>query len=113
MTTERPNEVLGLIAFVFVLAILSFATLALWTVVPRKFRIPGNQPSNWHKENWRWQDKGFNLKSARVEQAACLEEQIVANREHLDSAGRLMRISFVGTITTAIGAAILLMIELF
>ena len=113
MTANAPNELLALIAFLFALAILTFAGIALWTVVPRKFKIPGNQPLNWRKDRWRWQEHGFTIKSARVEQAACLEEQITGNRKQLDSAALLMRASFFGTIGTAIASAALLMIMLF
>jgi hypothetical protein len=113
MTGDEPNQALALVAFLFALTILALGGIALWTVVPRKFKIPGNQPLNWRKNQWRWQDKGFDIKAARVEQAACLEEQIVANRKQLDSTARLMRTSFFGTISAAAIAAILLMIMLF
>src|SRR6476620_6138339 len=47
MTPDQPKEVLALVAFLFALAVLGLAGVALWTVVPRKFKIPGNQPLNW------------------------------------------------------------------
>jgi hypothetical protein len=113
MTSQQPDKLLALIAFLFALALLALAGLALWTVVPRKFKIPGNMPLNWRKDQWRWQDKGFDIKAARIEQAACLEEQIATNREQLDGSAGLMRISFLGTIITAAISALLLMIILF
>jgi hypothetical protein len=113
MTSKQPDKPLALIAFLFALSILALAGVALWTVVPRKFKTSGNLPLNWRKDRWRWQDKGFDIKAARVEQTACLEEQIAANRKQLDWTAGLMRISFVGTISTAAISAILLMIILF
>jgi hypothetical protein len=70
-------------------------------------------PLNWQKNEWRWQDKGFDIKAARVEQAACLQDQISINRQQLDSSAKLMRISFLGTIGTAAVSAVLLMLILF
>lgn len=113
MTSDEPRQLLALIAFLFSLAVLISAGIALWTVLPRKFRIPGNCPLNWLKNHWRWHDKGFDLKAARVEQAACLAEQIADNRKLLDWTAQLMRISFLGTIVTAVVAAALFMIILF
>ena len=113
MTSQQPDKLLALVAFLFALIILALAGIALWTVVPRKFKTPGNLPLNWRKDQWRWQDKGFDLRAARIEQAACLEEQIAANRKQLDWSAGLMRISFLGTIVTAVVSAILLMIILF
>ena len=71
MTSQPPDKLLALIAFLFALTILALSGIALWTVVPRKFKIPGNMPLNWRKDQWRWQDKGFDIKAARIEQAAC------------------------------------------
>src|SRR5687767_2757293 len=47
MTSEPSNKALALIAFLFALVMIGLAGVALWTVVPRKFKIPGNQPLNW------------------------------------------------------------------
>jgi hypothetical protein len=113
MTSKEPDKVLALIAFLFALALLTLGGIALWTVVPRKFKTPGNLPLNWRKDRWRWQDKGFDIKAARVEQAACLEEQIATNRRQLDWSAALMRASFRGTIITAMISSVLLMIILF
>jgi hypothetical protein len=113
MTSKEPDKVLALIAFLFALALLTLGGIALWTVVHRQFKTPGNLPLNWRKDRWRWQDKGFDIKAARVEQAACLEEQIATNRRQLDWSAALMRASFRGTIITAMISSVLLMIILF
>lgn len=112
MTTGNSNPVLAFIALTFALGVLAASGIALWTVVPRRFKTPGNQPLNWRKEMWRWQDKGFGIKSARVEQAACLEEHIEANHRNFGQIATLMHLSFYITVGTAISAAIALLIVL-
>jgi hypothetical protein len=113
MTADAPDRALASIALLFALAILTAAGIALWTVMPRKFKTPGNQPLNWRTDRWRWPQKGFDIKSARVEQAACLEEQIEANQRHFQWAAHLMHISFYVTIGMGIASAIFLLATLF
>lgn len=109
MTAQSPDYLLALIALIFALAILIAAGITLWTVVPRKFKTPGNQPLNWAKSAWRWSDKGFDMKAARVEQAACLEESIDANQTHFKWAAETMHVSFYVTVIAATVSAIVLL----
>jgi len=108
MTADHPQQALAFVAILFALGMLGSAGTALWTVVPRKFKTVGNQPLNWTKDHWRWKEHGFDLRAARVEQAACLEEQIAANQQYFRWTAQWMRISFVVTIGTAVAAAIFL-----
>lgn len=112
MTAAQPNRLLASIALIFAVAVLVSSGIALWAVVPRKFKTPGNQPLNWRRDRWRWQDKGFDIKAARIEQIACLEEAIEANRKHFRWAAKRMHLSY-NTVGTAISSAVVLLVALF
>lgn len=104
MTADDPDLVLAATAFTFALVLLIGCLFAIATVWPRKFSIPGNEPHNWAPHEWRWADKGFDLKAARVEQASCLQEGIQKNQRAATRSSRWMHWSMVTT-AAAVGTA--------
>jgi hypothetical protein len=70
-----PLAVIGAL-FSALLSISAF--LAVRTVRPKKFALPGNLPENWLPEEWE-PDCPIDMKQARIEQARCLNNQIDDN----------------------------------
>jgi hypothetical protein len=78
----KPDYPVALLALAFATALLLAAALAVHTVRPRRFNIPGNSPKGWLPENWIGAGKGdFSLRQARMEQAACLADAIADNND--------------------------------
>jgi hypothetical protein len=84
---QGPDLLLAALALGFAGALLGAAWIAVRTVRPSKFSIPGNRPSGWLPERWLSASaKDFSLKKARIEQAACLDEAIEENDRDLERA---------------------------
>ncbi len=68
------------------------ATLAIWSVWPRQFHIPGNEPKNWLPEHW---PSGVRrtLKQTRLEQSKILKNRIADNRGTAKLKARLQQAS--------------------
>jgi hypothetical protein len=112
MKATNPDPILAAVAFVFAFGALIGSGLAMVTVWPRKFAIPGNEPINWLPAEWRWQNKGFSLKEARVEQACCLQEAILKNQRAARKAAELMHWSMYASAGSVAAAGLVLLLIL-
>jgi len=92
---------LTILALIFSVVMVATAMLAVSTVRPARFSVPGNNPKNWLPDQWLGRQSGdYSLIQARVEQAACLEAAIADNMRWIEKAGIRVRLS----IDLALGA---------
>jgi hypothetical protein len=70
------------------------ASLALCSVWPRTFNIPGNEPKNWLPEHWPAGVKR-TLKQTRLEQCKVVQDRISDNRKTANRKARLQRFSIL------------------
>lgn len=82
------------LALLFSVVMVGTAVLAVSTVRPAKFSVPGNNPKNWLPDQWLGSALGdFSLTQARIEQAACLEAAISENSKWIEKAAARVRLS--------------------
>lgn len=81
------------------------AFLAVGTVLPKKFSLPGNLPENWLPDEW---ERGFghNLAQARIEQARCLNDQIDDNAKWAGETAKQLSESMALALTAVMVAAL-------
>lgn len=62
---------------------------------PKGWNFPGNRPENWLPEHWQCSGTGLacNIRQARLEQAASLDEQIIDNAEAAEASARDLKLS--------------------
>ena len=84
---------LSVLSLLFTFLMIVAALLAVSTLRPAKFHVPGNRPGNWLPDCWfDGKAHGFSLVQARLEQAACLETAIAENEQWIEwAAGRVRR----------------------
>lgn len=68
---------------------------AIDTFRPKQWNFPGNRPESWLPANWQCggTDTACDLRQARLEQAASLDEQIVDNANAAEAAGKEIKLS--------------------
>ena len=93
------------LAVIFAAAMILASLLAVSTLRPAKFHVPGNSPVNWLPQYWLGGEAhGFSLVQARIEQAACLELAINENQKWIEWAGARVRRS-IDCMLAAVGIA--------
>jgi len=106
LTKTSPDITLSALALVFAAAILRAAWLAISTVVPASFALPGNHPASWLPNEWECNGTDERkIAQARAEQADHLDVCINENREYAEMNGRIMRHSFRWALWTLVVGA--------
>jgi hypothetical protein len=101
VSKDGPEFLLAALALGFAAFMLYCAYLALRTVRPAMFSIPGNRPNGWLPENWLASAGGdFSIKIARIEQAACIDEAIIDNDKIISRSAKTMHRSMDLTLRT-------------
>jgi hypothetical protein len=94
-TSQTPRPVLVALAFLFSIALLKPAFLAMSVLRPKKFCFPGNLPENWFTTDWNFEEsKGRKLKNALVEECFCLNQAIAKNQVDIESNAKKMQKAF-------------------
>lgn len=95
LAKDRPDYILALVALGFGMSLLRAATMALDTVRPRSWHLPGSLPSHWLPEEWSPAGSDRRkVQQARAEQAQALSEGIEANAACAAKRAREMNASF-------------------
>jgi hypothetical protein len=109
LLTRVPTDfTLAAVSLGFALGILAAAAIAMYTIWPRTFAIPGNEPENWLPENWASGGNDLTIKRARVEQATCLQDMLKRNAVAARTAAKRMRLSMAVSAACVAVAALLL-----
>ncbi len=75
-----PDTELARIAAWYAGSMMAAGGLTIATAWPRRFCVPGNEPKNWHPDEWGVPaGPAQNITRARVEQATVLQSQIRQN----------------------------------
>lgn len=107
--TQKPDVWLGYLAIIFAAAILRSAWLALATVRPTLFCLPGNRPAHWLPSEWNCVGSAqAKVKTARKDQARHIDGFIVGNKEASAQRAAKMQRSFSWAFWTASIAGITL-----
>lgn len=107
LTKTPPDVGLALLALAFAGAILRAAWLALSTVVPASFALPGNHPCSWLPDQWECSGTdGVKIAQARAEQADHIDACITENRDYAEANGRIMRRSFTWALWTVLVSSV-------
>lgn len=81
------------------------ALVAVRTIRPLPFHLPGNCPENWLPKEWE-SGRPYDMKQARIEQARCLNNQIDDNAVWAEGVAKDMALSMGLTATSVLLAAI-------
>jgi hypothetical protein len=109
LNSQPPRIWLGYIAIVFAAAIFYAAWLALETVAPSLYCMPGNRPANWLPDKWACVGTDANkLKRARIEQAEHLDGAIEQNMHSAKVCAVQMHKSLKWTFCAVISAGAIL-----
>lgn len=95
MSAEKPDYALAVLAICFAAALLMASGLAISTVAPEEFDLPGNTPTYWLPPNWGCAGSARRMEArARLEQAECLANAVKANRDRAALKAKNMKRSF-------------------
>lgn len=110
---NKPDWWLAALAIAFAFGNAVAAQRAISSVRPRGFHIPGNRPSYWLPDNWMGgTTSGHTIKQARIEQAACLDEEIEENKKLMDEAAKKVKESIDWWVALVFVAALVLVLTL-
>jgi hypothetical protein len=110
IVSDKPDPALATVAILFAGAMIVAAAISIKTARPSKFHLPGNVPSGWFPDKWLGAGRHTpDLKQARIEQAACLDDAIHDNMSVAEKAAKSIHRSMNLTIGT-VGIAALLML---
>jgi hypothetical protein len=107
---SKPDWWLAGLAIAFAIGNAVAAQRAISSVRPKGFNIPGNRPLHWLPDRWMGSGAkhGHSLKQARIEQAACLDDEIAENRALMDDAAKKVKQSIDWWLGLVMVAAIFL-----
>jgi hypothetical protein len=109
----KPDWWLVALAIGFAFGNAVAAQRAISSVRPTGFHIPGNRPSYWLPDRWMGgATHGHGIKQARIEQAACLDEEIEENKRLMDEATNKVKQSIDWWIALVFVAAVALVATL-
>ncbi|WP_426692747.1 hypothetical protein ACMC5O_001848 [Sphingomonas sediminicola] len=109
---KSPADIwLGYVAILFGLQLLIAAWLSLSTVAPKRFCLPGNQPSSWLPENWECVgDDPAKIRRSRIDQARDIDNSIVKNMAAAETNAKRMHRSFKWGFISVVAAGVLLLL---
>lgn len=95
MSATPPDYPLAALAIVLAAALLLASGLAISTVAPEEFDLPGNTPTHWLPPNWDSKgSQGYMEARARRDQAQCLANSVKANSARASVKAKKMKRSF-------------------
>jgi len=110
---SKPDWWMACLAIAFAFGNGIAAQRAIYSVRPQGFHIPGNRPSYWLPARWMGGDAhGHDIKQARIEQAACLDEQIEENKRLMDDTAKKVKQSIDWWVALVFVAASALVVTL-
>jgi hypothetical protein len=111
--SKRPDWWIAGSAIAFAIGNAVAAQRAVSSVRPKGFHIPGNRPSYWLPQRWMGgATHGHGIKQARIEQAACLDEEIEENKHLMDEAAKKVKQSIDWWVALVLVAAVALVMTL-
>lgn len=113
VSSKNPDFELGFLAAFVVVGMIFSAHQGLSSASPSPFCFPGNDPKNWHSEDWNFElrsAKHATLKKALIEQCYTLHTGIHDNKKSMEQAvaktklsiGSMFATIYLATITSVI-----------